>query len=258
LNVTNLRTAMPPDQASAAAPGLFPQTDWGALRRHAQDQWTEVQEEAMAHLYRAYARPLQVFLLQRGRSELEAEEQVQGFFAFAMSRELLRNVEPRESRFRSFLLTTFTNWLIRQHRHEGAAKRGGGVVRSSLDGETLAGFEPVDDGSEDAAGGAYDREWAWAVVARAMQQVRDAYDRRGRLPVFNALRGILPGGGEVRPYAQIAADFGMSEPAVRKAAHDLRASCAEFLRAEVAATVAEPAMVDEELRYLLQLLRAAG
>lgn len=234
---------------------LFPTTDWGALQQQETGPWTEAQEEAMAHLFRAYAGPLRVFLLQRGRSVQDAEDLVQDFFGHAVSRGILRQVERRESRFRSFLLAVFTRWLTDQHRHRTAAKRGGELPHQPISTDTMSGLEIVEEGSDEAACQAYDREWAWAVVRCAMRNLRDTYEKRGRLPLFEALEGILPGGTQVRPYAEIAAALGMAESSVRKAAHQLRASCAEFLRTEVARTLAEPGMVDEELRYLLRLLR---
>ena len=48
----------------------------------------------------------------------------------------------------------------------------------------------------------------------------------------------------------------MTEGAVKKAVHDLRARFAEFVRAEVRATVRDDAEVDAELRYLCELLNA--
>jgi RNA polymerase sigma-70 factor (ECF subfamily) len=44
----------------------------------------------------------------------------------------------------------------------------------------------------------------------------------------------------------------MTEGAVRVALHRLRKRYGELLRTEVAQTVATPAEVDEELRYLLE------
>ncbi|MGV3659339.1 MAG: RNA polymerase sigma factor [Prosthecobacter sp.] len=246
-----------------AAQGLFPTTNWAGLRGHAQSHapWTEVKEGAMSHLYLAYARPLQVFLRQRGRNELEAEELVHGFFAHAMTRDLLRHArQQQETRFRTYLLASLTHWLSDQRRRVMAQKRGGNTPHQPLHGDqdTLGGLDVADEGEDVAASQAYDREWAQTMVSQAMQALKEGYEKRGRGPLFAALRGILPGGGETRPYAEIASDLEMTEPAVRKAAHQLRAACAEFLRAEVARTLAEPEMVDEELRYLLHLLRTGG
>ena len=56
-------------------------------------------------------------------------------------------------------------------------------------------------------------------------------------------------------YATIGARLGMSEGAVTKAAFDLRALFAKKIREEIRLTVRDDAAVDEELRYLIRLLR---
>jgi hypothetical protein len=159
---------------------------------------------------------------------VESEALVLEFLEHAISREFLLRAGAREARFRDYLLTGFVNWM--------ASSDGAGKV-------------------DTAASQAYEREWARVVVSRAMGLLKAAYEERGRLPLFLALAGLLPGGGEVTPYEEIGVALGMTEMAVHKAANDLRASCAAFLRAEVGLTLLEPEPVDEELRHLLLLLR---
>jgi RNA polymerase sigma-70 factor (ECF subfamily) len=58
------------------------------------------------------------------------------------------------------------------------------------------------------------------------------------------------GKGEI-PYASAASALAMDEGAVRVAVHRLRKRYRELLRRKVADTLADPAMVDEELALLL-------
>jgi len=68
---------------------------------------------------------------------------------------------------------------------------------------------------------------------------------------FDQLKCYLTvGKGEI-PYVSAAAALAMDEGAVRVAVHRLRKRYRELLRNEVARTLADPAMVDEELRVLL-------
>lgn len=220
---------MPSDPPSAEVSRPRPGAGWRALRSQEQEGWTEVQEQVMEHLYEAHARPLQVLAIQRGHEPEEAEALVQAFFAIAVSRGLLQD---GKARLRPSMREAFTNWLAHEQRQENLGS----------------------DSSSLAADEAYDREWAGAVLGRAMRQVRRVYELGGRMPVFEVLRGVLPGGGGVPSYTTIAMDFGMTEQSVRQAAEDLRHSCNEFLRAEVAQTVSGPEWVEEELHYLLELL----
>jgi RNA polymerase sigma-70 factor (ECF subfamily) len=55
-------------------------------------------------------------------------------------------------------------------------------------------------------------------------------------------------------YAQISKNLEMGEGAVRVAVHRLRQRYGELVREEVAQTVASGEDVDEEVRYLFQVL----
>jgi RNA polymerase sigma-70 factor (ECF subfamily) len=61
-------------------------------------------------------------------------------------------------------------------------------------------------------------------------------------------------GQQTTPYAIIAQRLGSSEGAVRVAAHRLRRRYGILLRQEIAATVDDPADVDDEIRDLFTAL----
>jgi RNA polymerase sigma-70 factor (ECF subfamily) len=115
-------------QGSPSVPQLFPPTQWSAIVA-ARDIETPVALAALERVARAYWQPLYVFLRQHGADHAAACDQVQGFFEHLLSGEVLRRVERRESRFRSFLLAVFQNWLVNQHDRAVAQKRGGGATQ---------------------------------------------------------------------------------------------------------------------------------
>ena len=100
---------------------------------------------------------------------------------------------------------------------------------------------------------AFDRTWAEALVTRSMKTLEQRWENRAGL--FAALRLTVESPGHVEKYAAISARLGMSEGAVGKAAHDLRQQFAEQIRQEVRDTVARDEDVEEELRYLVRLMR---
>jgi hypothetical protein len=55
-------------------------------------------------------------------------------------------------------------------------------------------------------------------------------------------------------YAQLGARLGMSETAVKVTVHRLRQRYREVLREEIAHTVTRPAEIDEEMRYLFEVV----
>jgi RNA polymerase sigma-70 factor (ECF subfamily) len=57
-------------------------------------------------------------------------------------------------------------------------------------------------------------------------------------------------------YAEIAGQAGLTEGAVKVAVHRLRQRFGELLRSEIHRTVTKPEELDEELRYLIAVMRA--
>jgi RNA polymerase sigma-70 factor (ECF subfamily) len=70
--------------------------------------------------------------------------------------------------------------------------------------------------------------------------------------LFDRLKGCLT--GSAPPYAEVAEALGMTEGAVKVAAHRLRQRYAERLRAEVAQTLDDEAAVEDEIRDLFAAL----
>jgi DNA-directed RNA polymerase specialized sigma24 family protein len=202
-----------------------------------------------------YWRPLYLYLRKRGENHEDASDSVQGFFEFVFSSGFLVHVERDGGKFRSYLLKSLERWRSRQRVHAGAQKRGGNAVHVPLDGvEEMEGIVGLDDGI--SAEAAFDRQWAMDMVGRAVEALREGYVRRGREAWFDLLRGALPGGGALCPYAELALGLGCSEGAVKKGIFDLRAAFAARLREEIRATVRTNEDAEEELRHLVSALSA--
>jgi RNA polymerase sigma-70 factor (ECF subfamily) len=72
--------------------------------------------------------------------------------------------------------------------------------------------------------------------------------------LFEALQPFVWGDKSGGSRAQTAASLGLSEGAVRVAVHRSRRRYRELLRQEIAHTVANETEVDDELRYLVQIV----
>ena len=68
------------------------------------------------------------------------------------------------------------------------------------------------------------------------------------------LKETLSGGRSEIPYRELAPRLGLSEGAVKAAAHRLRYRYRELLREAIANTVAGPGEVEEELKHLFTAL----
>lgn len=106
---------------------------------------------------------------------------------------------------------------------------------------------------------AFDRQWARTVFARAQARLKEMCAGRERGGYLLEIQRRMFHPGPAGPdWREVAAAFGQTEGAVRKAAFDLRTQFAQVLRQEVAAVVGSDAEVDEELRHLYQLLSGAA
>jgi DNA-directed RNA polymerase specialized sigma24 family protein len=213
-------------------------------------------EEALAgweRLARAYWQPLYVFLRRRGMAHEAAADDVQGFFAHLLSKDFLRSIERGNGLFRSFLITSLQNWRADQNRAATAQKRGGGLTHIPLDELETAGKMPLS--LEKSPEEAFDRRWARIVYDNSLATLHVKLKSRGREPQFLQLCGLLNGQGSAK-YQEMATALGMSEGAVKQAALELRREFGGVLRNEIRRTVADETLVDDEVRYLIRLVRS--
>ena len=204
----------------------------------------------------AYWYPLYVYVRRRGCRPEEAEDLTQAFFARILEGDdLLQVADPGRGRFRSFLLAALEHFLANQWRRDRAQKRGSGQPVLSLDlpdGERRYAREP---GHELTPERAFDRRWALTLLEQALAGLREEYAEAGKLPLFEHLKPDLGGEPEAEAsYRAVAAALGMTEGAVKVAAHRLRLRCRERIRAEIAETVAGADEVEDELRHLFTAL----
>jgi RNA polymerase sigma-70 factor (ECF subfamily) len=101
----------------------------------------------------------------------------------------------------------------------------------------------------------FERDWALTLLAIVLDRLRLEYQAAGHSSDFEELRVILTDGPRAVPYAEIAGRLGTSENAVAVAVHRLRRRYGELLREEIAATLDDPAEIDDEVRALFAALR---
>lgn len=236
---------------SSPNPGShFAATRWSMVLAAGNWRAGTAAQRAMGELARMYWFPLYAYLRRTGNAPSQAEDLVQGFFARLLEKDALAAVDRSKGKFRSFLLASLKNFLANEWDKGRAQKRGGGKEVLALDAlaaEARYAAEPVDTMTPERV---FERRWALTLLDQVLQRLRDEYAGRGQGAIFTALEQVLVGGQEAR-YAQIAEQLRMTEGAVKVAGHRLRRRYRELLREEIAQTVAEPGLVDEEIRQLL-------
>ena len=241
-----------------AATSPFLPTRWTLVLR-AQGESDEGRA-ALSELCENYYQPVLRFLLREGRDEDAARELAQEFFARILGRGAIGAADPARGRFRTYLLGALKHFLADHRDSQRRAKRGGGRPIESLDVQR-EGEPPVEfpDVAAELRDTFFDREWALAIMDRALKAVGDEFAREGRSAQFDALKPWLVGDTPQLSQAQVAAQLDWSESAVKVGVHRLRKRFRESIRAEIAQTVGEGADVDAELRYLVEVLsRASG
>jgi len=93
-------------------------------------------------------------------------------------------------------------------------------------------------------------------LERALNLLKDEYQRAGNATLFDWLKQLLPGEPDAPSQKDVAAQLGMTENAVRQAFHRFRQRYQSLLREEIANTVATPGDIEDELRHLIAVIRA--
>jgi len=209
---------------------------------------------ALSLLCEGYWYPLYAFLRRRGSDREEARDLTQGFFADLLERGDLGTADPERGRFRSFLLASLKHFAANEHDRERALKRGGDRLRLSLDFEAAEGryrLEPTDNRTPESL---FEAHWARELLDRVVDGLRQEFVEEGKRELFDRLVPCLAGDAEAQPYAEISRALGMSEGAVKVAAHRLRSRFRASLRSEIAQTVVDPGDVEDEIRSLFSAL----
>jgi RNA polymerase sigma factor (sigma-70 family) len=241
------------ESLGAARNPVFVTTQWSVVLDAAGSDSTKAQT-ALEKLCRTYWYPLYAYVRRRGQSPQDAQDLTQAFFARLLDRNWVGDADRERGKFRTFLLTAMSRFLSDEWDKARAQKRGGDVVfiPVQLDAaETRYGHEPIDHSTPEQC---YERRWALTLLDTVLQRLCDDYGSQGRSELFSYLKSSLNGSRESQPYAELAAQLGMEEGAVKVAVHRLRKRYRQLLRAEIVQTLSATEDVDEELRHLFAVL----
>jgi RNA polymerase sigma-70 factor (ECF subfamily) len=235
-------------------PSQFLTTRWTLVFEAASDN-DSTALEALGELAGAYWQPLYRYARRKGKSREDAEDLVQGFLSYLLSRDgSLDHVDRSRGRFRTFLLASFNHWMINDWKKATRLKRGGTSRPLSLDlesAETGLKLDPADDRSPDRH---FDREWALALLDKVLADLECAATNEGSGKAFAVLKGCLTVDSEKIPFRELAGRLGVSEGAARVAVHRLRKRYRTALEAEVERTLDANGSVEDELHSLFAAL----
>lgn len=206
---------------------------------------------ALADLCDAYYEPVLAFLRCELRDADAAREMSHAFFAEMLAGGSIVGADRERGRFRSYLLGAVKHFVSKRREFSERVKRGGGLEAVSLESDEVAELADARQTTPDVE---FDRQWAVTVLARGLEALRRECEAGGRGDFFERVKPLLSGDTDYGDQAALAAACGLHLDAFRMAVHRLKKRLRECVKAEVAGTLDDPAMVQQEMQSLFAAL----
>lgn len=206
----------------------FPSTQWSLILASGHD---ESSRAAWGELAGRYRMPIHAYFRARFGNDT-ADDLTNAFFAESIAGRWWARADAERGSFRTYLRVLLARFGA---RHVDVPLAGGG------DASLLERVVDHGDGPE----AAYDRAFAQAVVTAALGKLRvEGGD------VARALWPLLLEGGAPGEIRALATDLGVNPNVLSQRLRRLKLRLRELLREEFAALVADPDLIDDELRSL--------
>jgi len=236
----------------------FPTTQWNlvdALRSCT----PEMKRQLLDGLIARYWKPVYYFVRSKGRRNEEAKDIVQGFFEDWVRRESFVKADASRGQFRTFLLSSLTNYMRNVYRAGNAQKRcpPGGIISLDelVDAEDTSYEPPTNETPEDI----FNRAWAQELVLRVLRALEDECAVTGKqdhFALFHA-RIIAPTleGATPPALAALAPRYGLTEKQAGNYVLTARRAYQRLLRDEISTYALSADDVAEEVRNVFNMLR---
>lgn len=207
---------MPDDTLIGGSQDRFPRTHWSALVAMRSDNAAE-RRRSFEILIAAYWKPVYKHLrLKWNKSNEDAKDLTQGFFAQALEKGYLQNYDPAKARFRTFLRTCLDGYVANENKAAQRQKRGGGALIASLDFETAEGeLRQIEIADTENVEDYFEKEWLRSLFSLAVETLRsecEAQNRRVHFQLFE--RYDLDESDAPLTYEQLAREFKLSVSSV--------------------------------------------
>ena len=202
-----------------------------------------------------YWKPIYFFIrVGCARSNEDAKDLTQAFFAWVFESDVLAQYESRRASFRQFLKALVRGFLSDQRKAASRQKRGGNVSFVRIEDENLD-LEPVlSDPKAKDPDKVFDQAWLMALMTHAVQRVRERYagqDRQADFRIFEEY-DLLETTAEPT-YAELAGRLRLKESQVRDTLATVRQEVRDEIRAELARQTGSAEEFEEEWKALMGL-----
>jgi DNA-directed RNA polymerase specialized sigma24 family protein len=242
--------------AAAEKNRVFPPTRWTELKGM-KGRIDAEKAHALEFLAREYWKPIFCFVTSLGVKEQDAKDLVQGFFLFAIERDLFSQADPEQGKFRNFLCASVKHFVFNEWRGAKARKRfpAGGLVTiyDSNQSDGIA-FHAQEQRTPEEA---FDRAWMEGIIERAAGEMAQEY--RGKAmeihyAVFEErfLKPLLRV-AQASSYAELNKRFGITAKKIDTCLITARRRFRSLVRAEIQKYAKSEAAVRDELNLLFEL-----
>ncbi|MEM9281948.1 MAG: sigma-70 family RNA polymerase sigma factor [Verrucomicrobiota bacterium] len=239
----------------------FNTTQWSLIIKIRSDDPTEARAATEA-ICQSYWLPIYAWLRSSGNPEEPAKDFTQGFFLYAIRKDLLRKADARKGKLRTFLLTSLKHFLADEQERASARKREGRRREIPLDfmnceaGER--GIEHDLKSDDRTPSEIYDYRWARTLLQISLTRLESEFRDKGKEEMFRVLAPLLSDLEKKNTYSDAAGRLKCSEGAVRVAFHRFKKRFRDILREEVARTLLPDETIDEEMSELSAILAGKG
>ncbi len=236
-------TTMERDTAIGGHDARFPATRASVVESLRSDDAAE-RSRAHERLVALYWKPLYKYLrIKWNRSNEDAKDLIQSFFAIALERETLASFDPSRASFRTFLRLLLDRYASNELKAAGRVKRGGDAVTLDFDAAEaeLARIASSRPDPEELLR----REWVRALFGECVGRLQAELSDSGRELQFRVFEAFDLEDGDARPsYRELAKGLGVTET---KVTNDLAAARRRF-RAIVLEALREATASEDEFR----------
>ena len=235
----------------------FRTTRWSLLNA-LQSCTVETRKEILDLLIRQYWKPVYYYLRRTGLGNEQAKDAVQGFFETAIGKGWFKKADASRGRFRTFLLSSLSNYASNLRRHEQAGIRcpsGGVTSLDKLLDDADRMWEPPDNLTPEDI---YHRTWLADLVVRVLKALEHECRDTGKEAHYEIFRRCLVEpiieGTERPPMRDLADEFGMTEKQANNVLTTARRAYQRLLREEVRTYALSEEDEKEEIRDLFRFV----
>ena len=201
---------------------------------------------AFAVLCESYRGPVLRFI-ERRCGKQDAEDLTHDFFLRVIQGEEFRHLQREKGRFRSYLLGAVKFFLTGRREKAASQRRGGNEQIVSMDVDVEEPRVELDL--------RFDRDWAEAIVSRAIAELREEATEAGETSRFEVLRFWLSGNVTDADRNRALETLGVSKEHFKVLVSRLRKRFREKIHIQIAQTVGSEEEIVVELDYLIRVLR---